>query len=169
MAIYWFVVASFLIITLYMSLGPWLYRRPWALLALGLITSAISVAMKATPIILKSFPQLADHAPDLELAASAVDPTLIGLSGGLIAAAFLLKLQISNALDIEASQQRLTDASSFLADVHRDEEDLKLVARSLSNEEFDARLKRLRANKANAIVDKLEAEWDVKDKRVPGL
>lgn len=167
--IYWFLVASFFIVALYMNLGPWIYRRPWALLVVGLIASAFSVLLKASPILLKSLPQLSEHFVSLEIAAAAVDPTLIGLSGGLIATAFILKLQITHAQDLAAAKEKVEAAHTSLNDVHRDDEDLKLVARSLSNEEFDTRLKRLKENKVDAVVKKIMAERELQEKQVSGL
>jgi hypothetical protein len=167
--VYWFFSTSLFIVALYVGLGPWLYRRPWALLAMGLITAALAVIAKATPILLKQFPQLSEIFPELDIAASAVDPTLIGLSGGLIAAAFLLKLQIVHAQDLVEAQRELNIANTLFADVLRDEADLKLVANSLTNKEFTTRLNRLRKNKADAVVRKIKAEMELEDKTAPKL
>lgn len=166
--IFWFLSASLLIASLYFSLGPWLYRRPWALLILGLIASAFSVLLKATPIMLKALPQFAELAPSLEIAAAAVDPTLIGLAGGLIATAFLLKLQSTYSQELADAKQKIELANAMIDAVHRDDEELKLVARSLSNKEFNERLNRIKAHKGDAVVEKIMAERELKDKQIPG-
>lgn len=169
MILFTFACVLAIILVIYWNLGPWLYRRPWALLAVGLVTSAFAVFIKAVPLILMSFPQLADNASVYEIAASSVDPTLIGLSGGLIASAFILKLQIMHAAEIAQAHDAVVRASEKQAHVTRSVEDLKLVAQSLTNEEFDARLKQIRAQKMDAIICAVDAEHDLQEKQVSGL
>ena len=169
MIFFTFIFASGIIVAVYGNLGPWLYRRPWALLAVGLTTSAFAVLIKALPLVLKLLPQLADNAAEYEIAASSVDPTLIGLSGGLIASAFILKLQIMHAAEIAKAHNAVTRASAIQEYVARSDEDLKLVAQSLTNEEFAFRLKQVRAQKRDAIVRAVHAELNLKEIQLPGL
>ena len=149
----------------------WVYRRPWILLALGILVAWFSIVMKAVPIMLKATdPNLALWTvAELDLAASVVDPTLVGLAGGLIASAFVAKLQFAHERDVFAAKEKLLRAVERMGKSERAEEDLRLVGASLSDSEFAERLEILRVQKQRvqrektyALSDKLDAEQEVR-------
>lgn len=69
-----------------------MYRNPGWLLGIGCIVAALAVVAKALPIISKEL-WSGTGKEGFDVAASAVDPTLMALAGGLIGAAFVLKVQ----------------------------------------------------------------------------
>ncbi len=158
-----------LIVLLFNALEGWVYRRPWVLLLAGLLVSGFSVLLKATPIYLKSVPGLPWSGAELDVAASVVDPTLIGLAGGLIASAFLLKLQVAHAAEVAAARDSVRLASDLVKHASRADEDLRLVALSLSNEEFNTRLRRVRYLQDDAFWAERDAREHLKRVDLPGV
>lgn len=151
--------ASFLVVALYLCMVGWVYRRPWVLLSLGIGVAWVSVILKTAPIFLKAAPKLAPTAAaELELAAAVVDLTLIGLAGGLIASAFISKLQFAHEKEIAAARETLLRALKRMGDSERADEDLRLVAASLSDDEFRTRLRKVQNAKLDAFSDKWDAE-----------
>lgn len=158
-----------LVFILYESMGAWAYRQPRVLLVYGLSVSGLSVWVKGNPLMLKSIRNLPWSAEELDLAASVVDPTLIGLAGGLIASAFILKLQILQAqdlLDAEGAHARALERSKG---ADRADEDLTLIAESLPADELLARRKRIQLRKMDALDEIYKAEKKLHALRVPGL
>jgi hypothetical protein len=153
-----------IVIALYASMGAWVYRRPWVLLVAGLVAAGFAVLMKATFLSLKAVPPPHPWTIEaLDIAASVVDPTLVGLAGGLIASAFIAKLQILHARELCAAEEAVSRARELVDHVHRSDDDLKAVAMSLSNEEFRIRLQAVRAAKVHALWSKDETESKLRE------
>jgi hypothetical protein len=151
------------------SVSGWAYRRPWFLLVCGLLVSAFATMVKSIPLVIKEIPKSPWSPSEMDFAAALVDPTLIGLAGGLIAAGVMLKVQIMHATDVQDAKRNLKRSIEALEEVQRADEDLKLVARSLSDEEFWKRLASIKEAHTEALLDKQEAKRDLRKIQVPGL
>lgn len=155
------------ILLLYFALDTWAYRRPGLLLLFGLLTSGFSVLLKATPTMLKSVPGLPWSASELDIAASVVDPTLIGLAGGLIASAFVLKLQLLHAEDLATKRRALDAAREQVEEAKKFDEDLRLVAIRLDDKDFRNRLRTVRRMRARAFLEEQDAKADLERVATP--
>lgn len=133
----------FVVVSLYLIIGSWAYRKPWLLLVIGLLASAFSVLIKGTPQLLKVFQNLPWSSGELDLASSFVDPTLVGLAGGLLGSAFILKAQKLHSLELAEVRSELASALQLTKRVQEEREILRQTAKSLSNADFDAKLQAL--------------------------
>lgn len=147
----------------------WAYRRPWCLLVCGLLVSAFATMVKLLPLVIKELPKSPWSPSEMDFAAALVDPTLIGLAGGLIAAGVMLKVQIMHATDVQDAKRNLKRSIEALQEVERADEDLKLVARSLPDKEFWQRLTAIKEARTEALFEKQEAKRELKKIQVPGL
>jgi hypothetical protein len=167
------VMTSIVILTVvyatWVIASGWAFRKPERLLLCGLVVSGFATVAKYNPIVWKTAANSPWSAHELELASAIVDPTLVGLAGGLIAAAIMLRVQIMYATEIREAKATLTRSIEIMEDVERADEDLKLVARSLSNDEFRLRLRIIKVARLNALLENLDAERKLKKKKVPGL
>jgi hypothetical protein len=151
------------------SVSGWAYRHPWRLLLCGLLISAFATIVKSIPLVMKEIPKSPWSPSEMDFAAALVDPTLIGLAGGLIAAGVMLKVQIMHATDVQNAKRNLKRSIETLEEVERADEDLKLVARSLSDEEFWQRLTYIKEARSEALFEKQEAKRDLRKVQIPGL
>lgn len=163
------LVALGVIFILYTGLDSWIYRRPWALLLTGIVVAIFSVMLKALPTILKTAPSMLWDQSELEIAASIVDPLLVGLSGGLIASAFILKFQILHSSEVQEKVNLLHIAMKHTDDSNRLDEDLRLVASSLTNDEFNERLRQIKSMKLDACINLQFAQNSINKLNLPGL
>ncbi|RJF97478.1 hypothetical protein [Noviherbaspirillum saxi] len=145
------VVPIFIIISLYMTVDSWFMKRPWVLLLMGFVTASFGLGIKAIPLTLKSFEASAFEITFLEIAASALDPTLLALAGGLIASAFILKIQ--HDYDNVSAENKESFAR---AEEHKNEaveyaNELARVRPTLSEEEYERRQRELEFKRELAI------------------
>jgi len=151
------------------SINGWAYRRPWRLLVSGLVVAGFATMIKSLPAVWKTVAKSPRFAAELDFAAALVDPTLIGLAGGLIAAAVMLKVQILHATELRSAKQNLARSIEAMQEVERADDDLKLVAASLPHEDFWNRLKHIKEMRMDALMDHYDAKVELKKMKVPGL
>lgn len=95
-----FVVCTMLVISAYGILSARMVRNPAWLLGMGLVLAAIAIIVKGAPLLTQAVLK-GNGSEGLDIAAATVDPTLVALAGGLIASAFILKVQILRESKIE--------------------------------------------------------------------
>ena len=161
-----------ILIVIYMtwtSLSGWAFRSPWKLLICGLLVAGFATVIKSLPAVWKMVAKTPRLTAELDFAAALVDPTLVGLAGGLIAAAVMLKVQILYATELRSAKQIFASSVDAMQAVERADEDLKVVAASLSDEDFGNRLKHIKAMRMEAFMDYCDAKVELKKMKVPGL
>jgi hypothetical protein len=131
--------------------------------------AGFATMIKALPAVWKMVAKTPLLVAELDVAASLVDPTLIGLAGGLIAAAVMMKVQILYATELRSAKQNFNRSIEAMQRVERADDDLKLIAASLSNKDFGNRLKHIKAMRMEAIMDYYDAKRELKKMKVPGL
>lgn len=90
-----------------------MYRNPHWLFGTGCIVATIAVVVKALPIISKEvWPGVGKEGFDV--AAAAVDPTLMALAGGLVGAAFVLKVQWNYERERDSLLEQLSSGEKNL-------------------------------------------------------
>ncbi|NVD74550.1 hypothetical protein HUX88_29120 [Duganella sp. BJB1802] len=87
-----FVVCIFMSYCAYQLAGGLMYRNPGWLFGTGCVVAALGVVTKALPLLAQEG-WVGPGAKGLDIAAAAVDPTLMALASGLIGAAFVLNVQ----------------------------------------------------------------------------
>lgn len=163
------LAAITLVYFLYEVIGGWAYRRPWVLLVAGLATAILGLLVKRTPMVLKAIPTLNWPSEDLELAMSAVDSIVTGLAGGLIAAAFMMKMQLGHAREVQDAKNALASANEAAAYADQADDDLKNEPATLPTAIFKRRYRATQRLKHRALHDKMEAEAQIRALRMPGL
>lgn len=129
------------------------------LILLGLLTSAFGILVKSLPITLKTT-EAFKNSIFMDIAASVVDPTLIGLAGGLIGSAFILKIQILYDQEKAGHERRrdfINDAKRRLAIL---EEELREDV-EVSEGERELRKKQISELRTEVILDEMELRADV--------
>lgn len=158
----------FVVVAAYTSLGGRAYRDPAKVLIAGMLVSVVAAAVKAYLVAFKPLAGKPWTAEEIDMAAAIVDPTLIGLAGGLIAAAFMTRMQMLHAEALRRAREDVATADRLARDVDRCDEDLKRVARSMSDEEFHARLQSIRVARVEVISRRGNATTRLDELRLPG-
>ncbi len=149
---------SVVLALVYFGVSGWAYRRPWALMVLGAVTSLVAVALKASVNVWKDVSGGPWSAGAIDIAASVLDPTLVGLSGGLIGSAILLRAQFCHKREVRVANELAKDTSSALVELREWHEEFRQLAPDLSNEEFKRWLIAFRPLIDRAIDEDLRAK-----------
>ena len=120
----------------YWAASGWAYRRPWALLLLGVVAAGSAVHFRWIVNSWRaaaSSPWTTDH---LDLAISVLDPTLVGLSGGIIGSAIFLRAQSRHLAEEKEARLLLDNANEVLVEVYRLHEKFRDDAPTMSDIQF---------------------------------
>jgi hypothetical protein len=112
-----FAICAFLVVLAYGLVKARMLSNPDWLLGMGLGMAALATLLKAFPMVSQAVWQGVGR-EGLEVAAATVDPTLVALAGGLIASAFVLKVQALHASQLAT----LSAQKSSLEKIIEDEE-----------------------------------------------
>ncbi len=81
----------------------------------------------------------------------------------------MMKVQILYATELRNAKQNFNRSVEAMQKVERADDDLKLVAASLSDKDFWNRLTHIKAMRMEALMDYHEAKRELKKMKVPGL
>lgn len=131
-------------------LGPWgilhgrLYRKPIFLVIWGLGLALVGGFFAHVLENGASIPVFVSHFPDLELSATLIGFTVAATGGSLVASGIILQTQHLARVDKISADKELQSAKETLDIVRREDDELKSIAKNLSNEEFWERLNAIR-------------------------
>lgn len=160
MILYTFMSSAFLVVLAYGALTPGMLKKPWILLIMGFVVSAFGIMVKSLPVTLKMTPAFKDSV-FMDIAASVADPTLIGLAGGLIGSAFILKIQILYEKEKESHAKRVLLIEDAKNHLHMHEEEISNDS-SLTPDQKEFRENYIKELRREIFMDEHELKLDSK-------
>lgn len=133
MAIGIFVLIITAVFIIFDSLNGKLWRKPWILLALGLVVAVGSTLFKSHLLQFNELDGYESYLKGMDSVVFAVDGILIALSGGLICSAFVRKIEKAHTKEISDMQLEI---SSLKKDIESHISELESLPEESSEREL---------------------------------